>query len=587
MSVALLSSLAILCLSQAAVAKDIYVRAGSNGNGTKENPYGDPDLALRDAYSGDVIHVAAGLYFGAASSGKWKIAKPNLTMVGGYNKDFTERHPFKHLTRLMQGEDPDPTMCRDSARCKALIERYQVPGYKGSYDGTAMVRGEGDHTGTIIDGFVIDSFTRYRYKPNEDLSLKDGPLGTPAIELSKPGAKVRNCIIVNTGGPGIRINALGTKPDKDELGVMSDDWSEVSNTIIVNTLMESIDLTVGNFDQATAPKGGCALIKNNTLLFDWEMNGHNYNLYQGRQTQLTVIDNIFGFSGYGIGNMFDNRFGRYVGNVFFGHASGAYHYLDAAATKGVLILDDVTQLEGEKCKKQYQCSKQSRGNVNGEPKLKSVDTFFLDKFFNQIASQGGGKVTMDTMTSWRSMLGMPLAGSAGTGKVNFAPVWDPGADLAGLMLFAENLPGKGAQLNGVDGKFQEYQSQTVVAAAKEYQEVQWADLKRAQKMVGPIVAAADKGMSVMVTAKVGDQDMSSYYLPAASGVARDKGWLAFRDESRDILLYVQSGTEAHSLLKQAKQEGAEVIIKGTAYSAGGAGDKIGIKIDAIESTSAD
>lgn len=568
-----------------ALAKDIYVRAGSSGNGTKESPYGDPDQALRDAFSGDVIHVAEGTYHGAANGGIFKINKPNLTLVGGYDKDFKERHPFKHLTRLMQGEDPDPKMCRESARCTELATRQKLPKHKASYDGNAIVRGEGDNTGTILDGFVIDGFTRYRYKANEDLSLDVGPIGSPGIEFNKPGIKIRNCVVVNIAGPGIRVNALGTKPDKDSLGATSDDWSEISNTIVLNTLYESIDLTVGNFDKANAPKGGCALLKNNTLVFNWERLGHDYNVYQGRQTQLTVLDNVFAFAGFGIGNMFDNRFGRYAGNVFFNHSGGPYKFHDAGATKQILTVDDVTQLAGDKCTKQYQCSKMSKENTTAEPKFKKLDPFFVDKFFNQIASEGGGKVTMDSMNQWRSVLGLPLQGSAGTGRKNYAPIWDPAADFSALLLFAENLPGKGAQFNGLGGKFEAYQSTSAAAVAKDYKPVEWADLQRAKKMVGPITAAGDAGMDVAVTLKVKEQDMTSYYLPPASGVSRDKGWLAFRDESRDLLLYVKNGGEAHSLLKQAMKEGAELLVKGTAFSAGK--DKVGIRIDTVESTSAD
>jgi len=350
-------------------------------------------------------------------------------------------------------------------------------------------------------------------------------------------------------------------------------------------LLESLNFLIGDRDEQNAPKGGCGIIKNNTIAFNWERLGHDYNIYQGRQTQLTVKDNILAFAGCGIGNMFDNRFGRYIGNVFFGHTTGSYKYYDPNGTKSILILDDLTQMDGDKCKKQYQCSKQSKSNVSVDPKFKKVDNFFLYKFFNQIASVGGGKVSMDSMNQWRSTLGIPLQGAAGSGVQNYAPIWDPGADFASVLLFSEAAAGKGAQLNGIGGKFQEYKSLSVDAASKTYTEVAYEDIKRAQKMVDPIIKTGDKGMDIQVKIKIKDQDMSGYYLPAASGVLRDKGWLSYRDETYEIWVYVMKGSPAHEMVLQSKKEGTPILIKGTAY--GASKDKVGIKVDAAESLDSD
>ena len=592
----ILGSMVVLALgwSLLAGAKDLYVRTGSSGDGTKGSPYGDVDDALRSAFSGDVIHVAEGTYFGAANGGTFIISKANLTLVGGYNKDFSERQPFKYRSRLMQGEDPDPKMCRDSKRCAALVTLQKIPKHKSSYNGNAIIRGQGDHTNFVLDGFVIDGYTRHKYKPNEDLSLDIGPIGSPGVEFNKPGVKIRNCVVMNIAGPGIRVNSLGTKLEDNDPRESGDDWSEVSNCVVFNTVLENLDLTVGDRDDKNNPKGGCALIKNNTLVFNWDRLGHNYNIYQGRQTQLTIKNNVLAFAGFGIANMFDNRFARIVGNAFFNHLGGSYRYFDPNGTKNTLILDNVAELDGEKCKKKYQCSKQSKGNVSTEPKFAKVDTFFLDKWFNFKHPDDGGKVTMDSMNQWRQMFGMPLSGSAGSGVSNYAPIYDPGTDFQGALLFASNLEGKGAVQNGIDGKFQSYHSSTGdnagasgLVASKDYKEIQWNDLKRAQKMVKEIIATGDKGFDLQVKMKIAEQDMSAFYAPATTGIARDKGWIAYRDQSRDIMIYFLKGTETQTLVEQAKKEGAEIVLKGTGFGSTGSKDKVVIKVDKAEETSSD
>jgi hypothetical protein len=410
------------------------------------------------------------------------------------------------------------------------------------------------------------------------------------VAFSKPGVRVRNCIVVNIAGPGIRMGALGTKLPKKSKAETGPDWGEVSNTIVVNTLMESLEFRVGNMDEKNSPNGGCALLKNNTLVFNWPKLGEDYNLIQGRQTRLTVKDNILGFAGYGINNGFGNRFGRYVGNVFFNHSSGSYKYWDKKASGNTLTLDDVKKLKGKKCKKSYACSKQSKGNTIAEPKFAKLDAFFLDKFLNQIASSGGGKVSMDSMNQWRQAHGMNLQGSKGSGVKNFAPIWDPGADWSTVKLFAKNLPGKGAQFDGLGGKFQSYASKAVAAVDKDYQEVAWDDIKPRKKMTSVIAAKGDAGFHIQVSLVPGSQDMSAYFLPDASGVARNKGWVCYKDKSMGIYLYFKKGSETLEAWKQAKNEGAEIVVSGTAYdikAKAKVSGKIGIKVDTAESDDED
>jgi len=573
----------LLIFSISLFAKDIYVKVGSSGDGIKSSPYGTVDDALRDAHSGDVIHVSRGTYFGAGGSGLFVIDKPSITLVGGYNDDFSKRDPFKNITRLMRGASTDKRDCVDSPRCGELLKRQKIPVTKASYNPKGIIVGTGDSSNFIMDGFVIDGYTRHAYKKNNDLSLKKGPIGTSCVSFNRAGVKIRNSVVFNCAGPGISLHASGTKLDKKDKRESGDDWQEISNTFVFNTIRQNIDFRVGNLDKKNAPKGGAAIIKNCTLAFNWLKSGEDYNILQGRQTRLTVKNNILAFAGYGINNGFKtSRFGRYIDNIFYNHTSGHYRYMERS--NSTLILDDPSLLSGKKCKKKYNCSKKSKNNVVKDPKFKNADKYFLDKFFNQIASSGGGKVTMDSMNQWRKMNGMPLQGSKGSGVVNFAPIWDPGKDWSTILIFSD-LPNKGVQRNGIGGKFQVYKSKVSVAKDKDYKEMKWDNIKPRKPGVAIIKAKGDKGFDISVTLKAGSEAPGTFYLPASSGVKRSGSWDAFRDKTSGIYIYVKRGTEAYDLFKQSKSEGTEITIKGTAYELSSAkvANKIGIKVDSIES----
>ena len=235
-------------------AKDVYVKAGNKGNGTMSNPYGSISDAMNmGVYAGDVVHVTQGIYYGEGGSGKWVIKVNNLTIVGGYNKDFTERNPFKYQSILVRGMDEGALK---EAKKRGHDKKWGLDftQTKASYNAKAMIFGEGESSNAIIDGFVIDGYTRNQYKSNGDLDVSVGPIGTPLISFNKPGCKVRNCIILNSGGPGIQMVASGKKDDPNS-------WAEISNCVITNTLMEAIDFRAGTFDPNNDPDGGYALIK--------------------------------------------------------------------------------------------------------------------------------------------------------------------------------------------------------------------------------------------------------------------------------------------------------------------------------------
>src|SRR5947199_8241999 len=78
------------------VRSNWFVAAGSRfGDGSRDKPFHDPWLALRSAGPGDVIHVAAGTYYGRYDRSSWVIDRPNLTILGGFSSNFSVRTPWK------------------------------------------------------------------------------------------------------------------------------------------------------------------------------------------------------------------------------------------------------------------------------------------------------------------------------------------------------------------------------------------------------------------------------------------------------------------------------------------------------------
>jgi hypothetical protein len=165
--------------------RDWFVRAGaSGGDGSREKPFRDPFQALDKAEGGDAIHVAGGDYYGKLRSGKWKLLVRNLTLLGGYDAEFTERDPWKHPTRFLL-----------NAEEKA----------KGVPDGTILASEE-NSDGLVLDGFVFDGATYNSYSPAGALDVKASP-SAPLVSLrgGESAITVRNCVFLNGAAGAVNI----------------------------------------------------------------------------------------------------------------------------------------------------------------------------------------------------------------------------------------------------------------------------------------------------------------------------------------------------------------------------------------------
>jgi hypothetical protein len=401
-----------------ALAADLYVRAGADGQGSKEAPFGLLWKAMDKAVRGDVIHVAKGIYEGKGGSGAYLVTVPNLTIVGGYTPDFASRDPFTHLTVLQRAAD-----------------------YKGDWTGLKEGILEGkegvDHSGLIVDGLVLNSQSRNDYKTNGDINAQKSWKGT-LFQASRQNIKIRNCILLNPYGEGIYAAWAG----KD---------NEVSNCFVLNTFYDGISTR-------SAQPDAVVTVKNCTVLFSWDQPGKGGGMavFVGRQGQTILQNNIFGFGqAHAVTNGFGNEDTIMKNNIFFQCQQGYYKYMDGDGRN--LLVWKADELKGLNGDPESYMLKAAEGNLDSDPKLKP-DKDYFEKFSNFVASEPG-KLNMDMMNEWRRSVGLPLQAEPGSPRKNWGMAYPLSAVIPNLV---SPIADRGVQ---VKGPFQEYHSNASPATA--------------------------------------------------------------------------------------------------------------------------
>lgn len=363
----------VVVLGGNAHARDWFVRAGSEGgDGSREKPFSDPYLALEKTESGDIIHVAAGEYSGKLGSGNWIIDVPNITLLGGYNANFTEREPRKYASML----------------------RFD-PSYKGRNSGTIVLGGK-DHSNTVLDGFVLDQKNDNIYNNNGDIDITRCSREAMVL-LTGAGCQIRNSVLLNGSGIGVVLGHGG----------------RVENTFFMNM----VGPYMLELRAATSPPSNLTVVQGNTFLFSWSPNygkggpdGVGVKIARGAKAELR--SNIFAsMDNHGV--FLDTQPGdvSLIDNVF--HLNGYSNVKLFLDGRDVVVddsnLDELADVGFAK----------ALGNVAKEPELGAIDSKWMEKYTNRSAAERG-KVKKDDWNKARRALGLPLIAEGGKGPTGFA-----------------------------------------------------------------------------------------------------------------------------------------------------------------------
>lgn len=356
-----------------AKGRDWFVRAGATGgNGSREKPFRDPFQALERCEAGDTIHVATGEYAGKLKMGVWRVDCPDIALLGGYDKDFATRDPWKTPTLL-----------------------HTPPDFKGTRN-NMTVEGSDDHSGCILDGFVFDKKASNKYQENGDLMYSQSEKMVH-VWLSRPGCAIRNCTFVNGSEGAIRVSACVA----------------VENCVFLNHYARAVKVELGHAPETPF------VFRNNTVAFAWEPKfgeGHGRQgdlLWLGGRARAVIDGNIFAFAdNHALRLDAEPKDIELTNNVFAQNL-----WAEVYRTTDSLVVDNKTfgslrELGWKKIE----------GNVLLTPGLPLEQKWF-DVYLNRTAMVSG-KVTMDEWNKVRELLGQPVIATGGQAGTGVAPAYD-------------------------------------------------------------------------------------------------------------------------------------------------------------------
>ena len=168
---------------------DWFVAADAkSGDGSRNKPFHDPWLALRAAGPGDVIHIASGTYYGRYDRNSWIVDCPNLTILGGYDREFSRRTPWE-----------TPSVFAVFAGCEAVQE-------------SNLMGGRADHPGLVLDGLFFDAAGRNTYDDKPGGGLRSWPnMSGPIASFNAKEVTIRNCVFANSANAGVELGGEGSR----------------------------------------------------------------------------------------------------------------------------------------------------------------------------------------------------------------------------------------------------------------------------------------------------------------------------------------------------------------------------------------
>lgn len=278
-------------------ANALYVtldRGSARGTGTKDSPLKDIQRAIDLAPNGGVVCIAEGNYLGTMDRGWIEIRGKYVSLIGGFNSDFTERNPQKYITRIQ------PTK--------------QQRGTIGM--GLLMLECTSDMTKSmVIDGLSFDLGNYLEYCIADPSDPRWGcPEGcetgrvmpiseAPNSAIRSIGGNfsgnltIRNCMFLNSSFYGILLMHKGG------------DW-QIHDNVFVSNIYCSCEVN-GGLNQDNNAHKSTVEFHHNTVLFSWcatkEMEDMGYGYRMRNGVDHNVHHNIFGCSNLGaIDNAWDD-----------------------------------------------------------------------------------------------------------------------------------------------------------------------------------------------------------------------------------------------------------------------------------------
>lgn len=248
--------------SSSTTGKTYYVSAsgsaradGLSASTPKKDIQAVLNLIKDNKENGATIKVAEGNYLGYMNAGYIEISNW-VTLEGGYNSDFSQRDPFKYITRI------EPTQ-----------EQSGTNGNKALITLSKLDDGMGNGFGTLtIDGIMLNYGLENYYLPNNPSDPKNG-CPSDKFETGRmvdDGAKqlshqaihsdaaicgnliIRNCLIANSPYFGIQINAR-----KGEI--------EIYNNVIISNRFSGVRIDGWNKNGTDSHVD----FHHNTVAFSW------------------------------------------------------------------------------------------------------------------------------------------------------------------------------------------------------------------------------------------------------------------------------------------------------------------------------
>lgn len=385
---AFVAMLFLLGTSTAAHARDWYVSV-ANGKGksaTKEKPAKDLGNIASQVQTGDVIHIAGGVYLGRGKNGSTTV-NGGVTIIGGYDEAFEKRDPWGATKTILTGENPGVYTQTD------LLRVYCKRDEK-----------------VIVDGVIFDNGPRNRFKTDKQLLILrkagDGKNPTPESGgLRVEGGcdmEIKNNVVLNVAASGGAMSLWGGEGSK----------IEVTNNLVVNNTGEGIFAFSKYHPRRDAKNPVLPMfhIHHNTVLFSWKHDA--IATYGGNAIKvdtdivLQANNNVLGFSDYGgVDNIKKSANMLIKENLFF--ANKLYDYREFNTEMRVDVLEDEAEL----------LHADSTDNLSTETAKVNVGERYAGIYANRVdisreSVDNAAKVQGGAGNALRGMLGLPLQASA-------------------------------------------------------------------------------------------------------------------------------------------------------------------------------